>query len=89
MDGSGNLVIADQRNERIRVVAARTGTFYGVAMAPGDIYTVAGVQMRGFTGDGRPATRSELNIPTGVAVDRSGNLLIADSLNGRIRMVSG
>ena len=42
VDGAGNLVIADSQNERIRVVAASTGTFYGQAMKAGDIYTVAG-----------------------------------------------
>jgi NHL repeat-containing protein len=33
-DGSGNLVIADANNNRIRVVAAHTGTFYGQKMRP-------------------------------------------------------
>ena len=43
VDHSGNLIIADQGQvDRIRVVAARTGTFYGQAMTKGDIYTVAG-----------------------------------------------
>ena len=42
MDGAGNLVIADTGNDRVRVVAASTGTFYGRAMTAGDIYTVAG-----------------------------------------------
>src|SRR5215470_10484306 len=41
VDHSGNLVIADNLHDRIRVVAARTGTFYGQAMTAGDIYTVA------------------------------------------------
>ena len=42
MDGAGNLLIADTDNNRVRVVAASTGTFYGQAMTAGDIYTVAG-----------------------------------------------
>jgi hypothetical protein len=89
VDGAGNLVIADTANKRIRVVAAGTGTFYGVAMTTGDIYTVAGSGHRGFSGDGRPAAHAELNLPSGVAVDGAGNVLIADTGNNRIREVAG
>ena len=78
MDHSGNLVISDFLHQRIRVVAARTGTFYGQPMTARDIYTVAGNGIQGFSGDGGPATNAELNFPEGVAVDAAGNLLIAD-----------
>ena len=88
VDAAGNLVIADLRNERIRVVAASTGTFYGRSISAGDIYTVAGNGTGGFSGDGGPATSAELNQPIGVAVDAAGSLLIADSGNHRIRVVA-
>jgi hypothetical protein len=84
----GNLVIADTNNSRIRVVAARTGTFYGQAMMVGDIYTVAGDGTFGFSGDGCPATSAELGSPGAVAVDSAGNLLFSDAPNDRIRMVA-
>ena len=89
VDGSGNLVIADTDNNRVRVVADSTGTFYGVAMTEGDIYTVAGNGTGGYSGDGGPATSAELAGPAGVAVDGSGNLVIADAYNNRIRVVAG
>jgi len=89
VDGAGNLVIADAGNCRVRVVAASTGTFYGQAMTAGDIYTVAGTGKRAFSGDGGPAASAALSGPSGVAVDGAGNLLIADSGNGRIREVTG
>src|SRR6266568_6698180 len=88
VDHSGNLVIADFLHQRIRVVAARTGTFYGQAMTARDIYTVAGDGRQGFSGDGGPATNAELNFPEGVAVDAAGNLLIAAVGNNRVRMVA-
>src|SRR6266571_1719913 len=91
VDHSGNLVIADLLHQRIRVVAARTGTFYGQPMTAGDIYTVAGDGRQGFSGDGGPATRAELNLlesVAGVAVDAAGNLLIADGGNNRVRVVA-
>jgi hypothetical protein len=88
VDTSGNVLIADTYNNRIRVVAASTGTFYGQAMTAGDIYTIAGNGTYGFSGDGGPATTAELGTPEAVAAD-AGNVLIADSLNNRIRELAG
>src|SRR6266702_22570 len=88
VDGAGNLVIADSGNERVRVVAARAGTFYGQAMTAGDIYTVAGTGTFGFSGEGGPATGAELDGPRGVTVDGAGNLVIADRGNNRVRVVA-
>jgi hypothetical protein len=89
LDQSGNLVIADWVDSRIRVVAASTGTFYGQAMTAGDIYTVAGNGTGGFSGDGGPALSAELSHPQGVAVDTAGDLLVVDVSNNRIREVAG
>ena len=88
LDRAGNLVIADYGHNRVRVVAVRTARFYGRAMTAGDIYTVAGNGSFGFSGDGGPATKAQLDLPDGVAVDGAGNLLIADSDNNRIRVVA-
>jgi uncharacterized protein (TIGR03437 family) len=54
----------------------------------GTISTVAGNGSQGFSGDGGPAVAAVLNHPTGVAVDASGNLFIADFYNNRIREVT-
>jgi len=88
VDSSGNLVIADIGDSRIRVAAPRAGTFYGITMSAGDIYTVAGIGRRGFSGDGGRASAAKLNKPSGVAIDAAGNLLIADTLNNRVRVVA-
>ena len=62
VDPQGNLVIADTGDNRVRVVAATTGTFYGQPMTAGDIYTVAGGGTGGLgrrrPGHQRPANRS-------------------------------
>jgi hypothetical protein len=89
LDGAGNLVFADNGNNRVRVVAASTGTFYGKAMTAGDIYTVAGDGAAGLSGDGGPATAAALSSPVSIAVDGGGNLLIADAANNRVREVTG
>ena len=95
VDGAGNLVIADTSNtvgagnDRIRVVAAGSGTFYGQAMTAENIYTVAGNGQNGFYGDNARATRARLYFPSGVAVDGAGNLMIADTASNRVREVAG
>ena len=75
-------------NNRVRVVAAATGTFYGVPMTAGNIYTVAGNGTPGFSGDGGPAASAELDQPFGVGVGPAGNLLVADLFDGRVREIS-
>jgi hypothetical protein len=87
LDAAGNLVIADTWNNRIRVVAASTGTCYGQAMTAGHIYTVAGGGRHG-TGDGGPATRARLFRPESVTVDASGNLVIATGTPDWVRVVA-
>jgi len=78
VDGAGNLYIADTNNHRIRQVTPA-----------GTISTVAGTGTSGSTGDGGPATSARLNYPTGVTLDPSGNLYIADQNNNKVRKVSG
>jgi hypothetical protein len=77
LDAGGNVLIADYDNHRIRRLAADTGI----------ITTVAGTGMAGFSGNGSPATSAVLWRPQGIAVDGSGNILIADSHNHRIRVI--
>ena len=77
VDAMGNLYIADHGYHRIRKVDGATGT----------ISTIAGIGVRGYSGDGGPATQALLGDPEGVAVDGAGNLYIADSGNNRIRKV--
>lgn len=76
-DAKGNLFIADQQNHVVRKVNASTGV----------ISTVAGQGINGYTGDGKLATTLLLSYPCGLAIDQSGNLLIADQGNNRIRKV--
>jgi len=88
VDHGGNLVIADTRHNRVRVVAVTTGTFYGQAMTAGDIYTVAGTGSSRFSGDGGPAINAKVGQPGQVAVDGAGNLVIAATRDQRIRVVA-
>jgi sugar lactone lactonase YvrE len=77
IDNNGNLFIADEGNNRIRMVATN-----------GIITTVAGNGVYGYSSDNAAATSAELRYPTGVAIDNNGNLFIADYMNQRIRKVA-
>ena len=76
-DASGNVYIADSLNLRVRRVDGL-----------GIISTFAGVGQNRFSGDGGPAVSASFALPTGLTVDRQGNIYIADSENHRIRRVS-
>jgi hypothetical protein len=104
VDGAGNVAIADSGNDLIRLVAGRSGTFYGMPMTAGDIYTIAGRHL--YTGptpsDGNRvrAVLANLNIGsdlvnslltfghTGIAFDHNGNVVIADTGSGEVRVVA-
>jgi len=77
-DAAGNIYIADQYNNRVRKVDAKTGI----------ITTVAGNGTAGYTGDSALAAFVGLYWPIAVAVDASNNLYISDCLNNRIRKVN-
>ncbi|HTB31646.1 MAG TPA: T9SS type A sorting domain-containing protein [Bacteroidia bacterium] len=77
IDTAGNIFVVDYSNNRIRTINTS-----------GIINTIAGNDSAGFFGDGGPATMAELNHPTGVALDPSGNVYIADWYNSRIRRIT-
>jgi sugar lactone lactonase YvrE len=87
VDAAGNLYIADSMNNRIRKVTT-DGVVNTVAGSGGTgTGSVSPEPSPGVIGDGGPATAARLNIPTGVAVDMAGNLLISDLGNNRVRIV--
>lgn len=79
VNAAGELFIADSDNHRIRKVSAAS---------PFNISTVAGNGQSGYLGDGVQATSTRINDPHGVFVDTSGNILIADTDNHRVRRVN-
>ena len=89
LDSSGNLFIADTKNNVVREVIESAITASALGLSVGDIITVAGNGQAGYAGDNGLPTKAELDSPYGVAVDRSGDVFIADTLNNVIREVSG
>ena len=77
LDTAGNLFIADTGTERVRIV-----------LATGIIQTLAGDGTAGYNTDGVPAGAAELWAPMGLAMNPSGNLLVADTGNSRVRDIS-
>jgi sugar lactone lactonase YvrE len=75
-DASGNLYIADTGNNRIREVDSS-----------GNIKTVAGNGISGFSGDGGGALSGQFDLPWGICVATDDSLYIADFGNNRIRRI--
>ena len=84
VDTAGNVIIADQFNQRVRVVNAQTGIITTVA---GNGTACANPIATPACGDGGLPTAAQLNLPNGVTLDRGGHLLIADFGNHRVRRV--
>lgn len=77
VDVRGDVYIAEATAQRVQVVRP----------AGRAIVAVAGTGRAGFNGDGLAGLASELDEPTGVAVDASGDLFIADTANCRVRVL--
>jgi len=83
VDSLANVFIADSLNDAVREVVASTGK----------IQTVAGngtfcADPTTACGDGGVATSANLDLPSGVFVDGSGNIFIADTYTARVRVVN-
>jgi len=74
VDATGNIFIADTGNHCIRKVDTS-----------GNISTVAGTGVEGYTGDGAAAISAQLNAPKGVFVDAASNIYVADTGNHCVR----
>jgi uncharacterized protein (TIGR03437 family) len=77
LNGAGSLYIADTGTQRVRQV-----------LPTGVIQTLAGTGIAGYLSDNVVASAAMLNLPTGVALDAAGDILIADTWNQRIRQVT-
>lgn len=75
VDGLGNVYVGDQKNHRIRKIT-KTGL----------VSTLAGSGFTGVSDATGPA--AEFNMPSGVAVDKKGNVYVADYFNHRIRKIN-
>ena len=77
-DALGNIYFGDANNNVIRKISTS-----------GIITTVAGTGVAGYSGDGGPAIAAKLGYLPSVVVDPSGNLIILDYSNNRVRKVDG
>jgi hypothetical protein len=76
IDTTGDVYVAEANEQRVKVIESS-----------GVVDDVAGTGKAGDAGDGGLATSAQLNEPMGVAVDRSGDLFIADTANCVVRVV--
>ena len=78
LDAAQHLFVADSGNHRVR----------SIDLGSGVISTVAGDGRQGFSGDGGPAALASFDTPSGLVLDATGDLFIADAGNRRVREVS-
>jgi sugar lactone lactonase YvrE len=76
VDGNGNVYVADTSNHAIRKISSA-----------GDVTTLAGSAGAAGSADGM-GVGARFNHPHALAVDASGNVYVADSLNHSIRKIS-
>ncbi len=77
VDKSGNVYVADRDNHRIRKITSN-----------GVVTTLAGTGTQGANDDtATTGDKAQFKVPTGVAVDKSGNVYVADTQNHRIRKI--
>ncbi len=84
---NGGIVITDTGNNRIRMICTTSGTYFGLSMVAGNIYSIAGTGSAGSSGDGGLATGALLNSPQSIAADNIGNLYFIDNGNNKIRKI--
>lgn len=77
VDTAGNLYFTDTRNMMVRKVSTS-----------GTITKLAGSGVQGFGGDDGNAVDALMNLPTGIVVDASGSVYVADTLNHRVRKIT-
>jgi hypothetical protein len=75
-DKAGNLFVTEIGNHRIRKISL-----------DGNVTTIAGTGVQGFSGDGGPATQANLNNPSEVKVADDGSIFFVDTNNVRIRKI--
>jgi NHL repeat len=92
IDHEGNIFFADYYNCIVRKVTASTGIITTVAGTTNTTVkpptSTCGSGTGAAIGNGGKATLAKLYYPTGVAIDKNGNLFIADYDNYQIRMVA-
>ena len=87
MAPSGDVVVAEVAS----IIGKVSPNNFGVSILAGQAIATdppSHYGLSGYAGDGGPANQSALASPYGVAVDRTGNIYIADTGNNRIRMIS-
>lgn len=77
LDNDENIYFSEVQNNRIFKI-----------FKSGIIYLIGGNSTSGFSGDGGNALNASINYPTGILIDKDGNLVFSDMTNNRIRKIT-
>ncbi|EFC45632.1 NHL repeat domain-containing protein [Naegleria gruberi] len=75
---SGDLLIVDTQNHRIRSMSKSTSF----------VKTIAGTGIAGYNGEGMLSNMTKMNSPSGIAVLSTGEIIFADTFNNLVRMIN-
>jgi hypothetical protein len=78
VDAAGNIYIADYNNQRIRKINIATG----------DINTIAGTGVSGYSGDSGLAVNAKLSYPSSICLDSPGNIYFTEFGNNTVRKIN-
>jgi len=76
-DSKGNIFVAERDSHVVRHIDMKTQV----------ITTAAGTGVAGYSGEGGPATKAQLNQPHSIVLDKADNVLICDINNNRVRKI--
>ena len=85
-DERKNVYIFDRVHNKIEMIPAIDGVYFGQKMTAEESFTVAGTGDAGSSGDGHDAQDATLNSPTNITVDSSGNIYFSET-DGKRRMI--
>ena len=83
LDASGDLFVADTGHCRVLLIGAHPGHSYGVSLRPGRAVTIAG----GHCSGGGGSRGDSFGHPTGLAVDATGDVFVAEANEQRVKVI--
>jgi DNA-binding beta-propeller fold protein YncE len=81
------LAVCVEKTGKLLVTDSGDHVVYRIDLTTGVLTVLTGDGRPGFTGDGGPASKARVDQPTGLALDKAGNVYLVDWNNNRVRRI--